>query len=136
MNALSSLEEIGLTVNNTVDGNIWLVGLESLPVGKGQFAIALAMENKCSLLEELKQRDLVRQQVIPQKPTQEQVAHAHSLLVLCPVKKQSIHCWHCSRCSVSHECLAKRSLSREVDFFIQSEKPYSLYLIEQGSVKF
>ena len=60
------------------------------------------------------------------------LAHARSLLVACPVQRRGLHCWYCSRCSEVARCTAWRSRRHDVEFFRNSEKPYSLYLVEEA----
>ncbi len=59
------------------------------------------------------------------------LAHAHTLLVSCPSTGLKLHCWHCSRCGEARSCTAWRTHRPDVEFFKQSEKPYSLYLVEE-----
>ena len=59
------------------------------------------------------------------------LAHARRMLVSCPVQGRSLHCWYCSRCSEAGKCPAWRSRRADVEFFRKSEKPYSLYLVEE-----
>ena len=65
-------------------------------------------------------------------PTPEQIAHARRMLVRCPAKGRDLHCWYCSRCGDARKCKAWHTRSSDVEFFRQSERPYSLYLVEGG----
>ncbi len=67
--------------------------------------------------------------------TPEQLAHARTLLVDCPVSRGKRHCWHCSRCGDARKCSAWRARAAYVESFRQSEKPYSLFLVESGAVE-
>jgi hypothetical protein len=58
------------------------------------------------------------------------LAHARRLLVDCPVVGGKRHCWHCSRCPGAATCQAWHERRLDVEFFRQSEKPYSLHLVE------
>jgi hypothetical protein len=66
------------------------------------------------------------------EPTPEQIAHARRMMLLCPALGERIHCWWCSRCfgAESGGCKAWRSHRDEVEFFRQSEEPFSLSLAE------
>ena len=64
-------------------------------------------------------------------PTPEQIAHAQRMLVDCPSTGGKLHCWHCSRCGDARRCMAWRSRRADVEFFRRSERPYSLYLVEE-----
>ena len=65
------------------------------------------------------------------EPDPAALAHARRLLVTCPVQGRILHCWYCSRCSEAGKCSAWRSRRSDVEFFRQSGKPYSLYLVEE-----
>ncbi len=68
-------------------------------------------------------------------PTPEQIAHARRMLVDCPATRGKRHCWHCSRCGDARKCSAWRARAAYVESFRQSEKPYSLFLVESGAVE-
>lgn len=64
-------------------------------------------------------------------PTPAQLAYARRMLVDCSTTGGKLHCWHCSRCSKAQVCTAWHSRRADVEFFRQSEEPYSLYLVEE-----
>jgi hypothetical protein len=56
------------------------------------------------------------------------------MLVDCPATGGKLHCWNCSRCPATETCQAWRGHRADVEFFRQSEKPYSLHLVEAPEV--
>ena len=72
-----------------------------------------------------------KEENISEQPDPAALAHAKRMLVSCPVQGQSLHCWYCSRCSEAGKCPAWRGRRADVEFFRKSEKPYSLYLVEE-----
>lgn len=68
------------------------------------------------------------------EPSAAELDHARHQLVACPVQKRRLHCWYCSRCSEAVRCTAWRPRRQDVEFYRQSEKPSSLYLVESGKV--
>ncbi|MDR1241796.1 MAG: hypothetical protein LBM00_03270 [Deltaproteobacteria bacterium] len=128
MNAVSTLESMGLRVSLNKSGGLSLAGLQTLSVDDRQVALALARENKASILEELRHPASTADD-----PTPEQIAHARRMLVDCPTAEGKLHCWHCSRCDRARRCTAWRIRRNDVEFFRQSEAPYSLFLVESDT---
>ena len=128
MNAVSVLRDMGLSVRLDEEGALVLGGLKSLPPEDRGAAVRLARENKTAIVEAL-------QMASPVAHTEEQhaaaLAHARRLLVPCPATGGKLHCWHCSRCDKARSCRAWRGRRADVEFFRQSEEPFSLFLVEQ-----
>jgi hypothetical protein len=125
MTAVSTLESMGLRVSLNESGNLFaLAGLQTLSADERQAALTLAQENKTAIMEELRGSD---------EPTPEQIAHARRMLVACPSTGGKLHCWYCSRCEKAGSCMAWRHRRGDVEFFRQSEEPYSLFLVESDA---
>lgn len=69
----------------------------------------------------------------PDDPTAAQLDHARHMLVDCPSIGGKLHCWHCAHCDKALTCTAWRIRRSDVERFRQSEKPYSLYLVEKNT---
>jgi hypothetical protein len=126
MSALAELHNMGLSVRLAGVNGLTLDGLKDLMPGQRDQALTLARQHKDSILEELHKRSLPPSN----DPTPDQLAHARRMLVDCPDTGGKRHCWHCSRCPASSSCMAWRVRRSDVIFFRQSEKPFSLFLVE------
>ncbi|MDL2279237.1 hypothetical protein LJC15_01055 [Desulfovibrio sp. OttesenSCG-928-G11] len=126
MNVVASLENMGLSLSLTENGKLAVEGLKKLPADSRQQAVEIARAHKPAILEELKRRE--------EAPSAAELDHARRMLVACPVQRRKLHCWYCSRCSEAARCVAWRARRQDVEFFRNSEKPSSLYLVESGEV--
>jgi hypothetical protein len=113
MNALAILQGWGLSVRLNESKDIVLSGLKSLSSDEREIAIGFCREYKPEIVERVAA-----------------LAHARRMLVDCPATGGKRHCWHCSRCPDTSSCMAWRVRRSDVEFFRQSEKPYSLSLVE------
>jgi hypothetical protein len=125
MNAVTLLEGMGLTLGVSENGKLAVEGLKHLPPEQRAYALQLAQENKAPIVEALQ-----RPSTVSDEPTPAQLGHARRMLVDCPATGGKRHCWHCSRCQTARSCLAWRGRRFDVEFFRQSGKPYSLFLVE------
>jgi hypothetical protein len=125
-----SLVPVEVTTMSDIDDTKNAMG--SSPEGKG-------MEQTTFVQVSSKNPEYVRHLILvdgtTSDPTPEQIAHARRMLVDCPETKGKLHCWHCSRCDRARRCTAWRIRRNDVEFFRQSEKPYSLFLVESGAVE-
>ena len=127
MSAVIRLESMGLSLELSASGKLAVEGLKRLSREEKEYALTLARENKASIIEELQRR----MSPACEQPDPAALAHAKRMLVSCPVQGRSLHCWYCSRCSEAGKCPAWRGRRADVEFFKKSEKPYSLYLVEE-----
>lgn len=56
------------------------------------------------------------------------IEHAKRMLIYCPTAGGKLHCWYCSRCDKAPTCTAWRCRRQDVEFFMGSCEPYSLYV--------
>lgn len=124
MNAISTLEALGLGLGLSPDGNLIVDGLKHLDRERRASAVALAKEHKPAILAELRRRASA-------PAAAAELAHARRMLVACPIQKRKLHCWRCAHCEKARLCAAWRSRRADVLFFRQSEKPHSFYLAEK-----
>ena len=73
----------------------------------------------------------VRHLPLEDEPHPAALAHVRRMMVACPVHGRGLHCWHCSSCGDAQKCRAWHTRRHDVEFFKGSEKPYSLFLIEE-----
>ena len=124
MNAVTSLESLGLSLSLSENGKLAVEGLKRLSHEEREYALSLAQTHKSAIVSAL------RKQLT--QPDSAALEHARRMLVDCPSTKGKRHCWHCSRCAEARTCTAWRTRRADVERFRQSGKPYSLYLVEGG----
>ena len=131
MNAIFTLQSMGVSVRLDEEEGLVLGGLKSIPPEVRGAAVKLAREYKAAIVEALQERS--------EGPTQKQhtaaLAHARRLLVDCPATGGKRHCWNCSRCQGTATCGAWRGHRSDVEFFRRSEEPFSLSLVEAPEVR-
>ena len=116
MNAITSLESMGLTLGLSSDGNLILDGLKRLGREQKARAVALAREHKPAIVTGIKERLALDATHTLTSP--EAIAYRLRLMVDCPntapIKK---HCWYCSQCAKAAGCGAWRHLAWEVGWY-------------------
>ena len=145
MNIVTQLENMGLSLSLDQDSSFILGGLKKLPPESRRQAVEVAREHKPAILEELKNRaeafiarpaDAPAASKIGQSRSAHHsaaaLAHARRMLVPCPAHGRELHCWYCSRCAETASCQSWRARRYDVEFFRQSEKPESVYLLEEA----
>ena len=126
MNVTTSLENMGLLLGLSSDGNLILDGLNQLTDEQRGYALSLAKEHKAAILSDLRVRLLEGD-----AHNDPAVKHARRMMVECPATPgMKWHCWYCSRCKDAPSCTAWRHLRAYVEFYRHSEQPFSLILEE------